>query len=79
MLPCLRAGERAVVLAEEWHTVDAVLHLDSLLRTAALRDRVSIFWNANNTFGFDRIDWKRLERGRRHHHGEPLHEATHAR
>ena len=61
LLPCLRAGERAVVLAEEWHTVDAVLHLDSLLRTAALRDRVNIFWNANNTFGFDRIDWKRLE------------------
>ena len=61
IVPWLRAGERAVVFAEEWHTVDAVLHLDSLLRTAALRDRVNIFWNANNTLGFDRIDWKRLE------------------
>jgi glycosyltransferase involved in cell wall biosynthesis len=51
---------RAVILAEEWHTVDAVLHLDWLLRSAGLRDRVSILWNANNVFGFDRIDWQRL-------------------
>lgn len=58
--PALRTGETAVVLAEEWHTVDAVLHLDWLLRQAGTRDRVRIFWNANNTFGFDRIDWRRL-------------------
>jgi hypothetical protein len=32
MLPCLRGGGLAVVLAEEWHTADAVLHLDWLLR-----------------------------------------------
>jgi glycosyltransferase involved in cell wall biosynthesis len=25
-----------------------------------VRDRVRILWNANNTFGFDRIDWPRL-------------------
>jgi len=54
------AGRRAVVLAEEWHTVDAVLHLDWRLRNAGLRDRVAILWNANNVFGFDRIDWRRL-------------------
>ena len=51
---------RAVVLAEEWHTTDAVLHLDWLLREARLRDRVQILWNANNTFGFECIDWQRL-------------------
>ena len=50
--PALARGERAVVLAEEWHTVHAVLHLDWLLRREGLRDRVAIFWNANNTFGF---------------------------
>jgi glycosyltransferase involved in cell wall biosynthesis len=62
---CLHAqlvnGGRAVVLAEEWQTVDAVLHLHWLLQNAGLRERVTLFWNANNTFGFDRIDWKRLE------------------
>jgi glycosyltransferase involved in cell wall biosynthesis len=55
-----RENDRAVVLAEEWHTVDAVVHLDWLLRCAGIRHRVDLFWNANNTFGFDRIDWCRL-------------------
>ncbi len=49
-----------MVLAEEWQTADAVLHLDWLLREAALRERVTLLWNANNGFGFDRIDWPRL-------------------
>jgi glycosyltransferase involved in cell wall biosynthesis len=60
LLPALAASGRAVVLAEEWQTVDAVLHLDHLLRCAGLRERVTILWNANNTFGFERIDWPRL-------------------
>jgi len=51
---------RAVVLAEEWQTAEAVLRLDALLRTTGTRPRASILWNANNTFGFDRIDWPRL-------------------
>jgi glycosyltransferase involved in cell wall biosynthesis len=55
-----RPGKRFVILAEEWQTVDAVLHLDWLLKGAGVRDRVRILWNANNTFGFDRIDWQRL-------------------
>jgi glycosyltransferase involved in cell wall biosynthesis len=60
LAPHLAAEGRAVVLAEEWHTVDAVLHLDWLARQAGARDRLSILWNANNTFGFERIDWPRL-------------------
>jgi glycosyltransferase involved in cell wall biosynthesis len=58
--PRLAAGEHAVVIAEEWHTAPAVLHLDALLRKAGLRERVSLFWNANNTFGFDKLDWPLL-------------------
>ena len=60
LLPHLRAGGRAVVLAEEWHTVDCVLHLHWLLEQAGLRDRVAMLWNANNTFGFEHIDWRGL-------------------
>ena len=56
------AGRHAVILAEEWHTGNAVLHLDWLLRQAGLRERASILWNANNVFGFERIDWARLAR-----------------
>lgn len=55
-------GAHAVVLAEEWHTADAVLHLDWLLRRAGRRQQVTILWNANNSFGFDRIAWDRLAR-----------------
>ncbi len=58
--PHLAQGGVAVVLAEEWQTVDAVLHLDHLLRARGLRERVRILWNANNVFGFERIDWQRL-------------------
>jgi glycosyltransferase involved in cell wall biosynthesis len=60
LLPHLQRGGRAVVLAEEWHTVDTVLHLDWLLRNAGVRDKVTIFWNANNIFSFERIAWDRL-------------------
>ncbi|HEY1268602.1 MAG TPA: glycosyltransferase family 4 protein [Candidatus Binatia bacterium] len=61
LLPHLRRGGRAVVLAEEWQTVDTVLHLDWLLRGARRRDQATIFWNANNTYSFDRIDWAQLD------------------
>jgi glycosyltransferase involved in cell wall biosynthesis len=60
LLPHLRQGKRAVILAEEWHTVHAVLHLDWLLQQAGVRQQVTILWNANNTFAFHRIDWGRL-------------------
>jgi glycosyltransferase involved in cell wall biosynthesis len=60
LLPHLQQGGRATVLAEEWHTVHAVLHLDWLLRQAGVRQQVTILWNANNTFGFEYIDWQRL-------------------
>jgi glycosyltransferase involved in cell wall biosynthesis len=62
MLPHLSRGGRAVIMAEEWHTADAVLHLDWLLRRAGIRNRVTILWNANNLFGFHRIDWAALTR-----------------
>ncbi|MGD8868258.1 MAG: glycosyltransferase [Gemmatimonadales bacterium] len=58
-------GGRTIVLAEEWQTTHAVIHLDWLLASAGLRDRVTILWNANNLFGFDRIDWLALGRAAR--------------
>lgn len=60
LLPHLRSGGQGVVLAEEWQTANAVLHLDWLLREHGLRRQVTILWNANNTFSFDRIDWQSL-------------------
>jgi glycosyltransferase involved in cell wall biosynthesis len=48
------------VLAEEWQTVPAVLGLDQELRSRGIRDSVQLAWNANNVFGFNRIDWRSL-------------------
>jgi len=60
--PAVAAGERVLVIAEEWQTVAATIALDALLRARGWRDAVTILWNANNTYGFDRIDWSALRR-----------------
>src|SRR5438093_7681439 len=62
LLPHLQRTGSALIMAEEWHTVDAVLHLDWLLQTNGFRHRVTMLWNVNNTFGFNRIYWERLKR-----------------
>jgi glycosyltransferase involved in cell wall biosynthesis len=62
VVPALAQAERVVVIAEEWQTVGATVALDALLRVRGLRDRVTILWNANNTYGFERIDWIALQR-----------------
>ena len=60
--PAVDEDERVLVIAEEWQTVAATIELDALLRRRGLRDRVTLLWNANNTYGFDRIDWNALQR-----------------
>lgn len=60
VMKALRDDTPVTFLAEEWHTAPAVLHLDELLRRHGLRHRVRILWNANNTFGFEHVDWTRM-------------------
>jgi glycosyltransferase involved in cell wall biosynthesis len=60
--PAVADGKLVAVLAEEWHTAEAACRLSEQLKAAGLRDEVGIFWNANNTFGFEHIDWERLKR-----------------
>ena len=62
LAPHVSHGGHAVVMAEEWQTADAVLHLDYLLRQTRFRNRVRMFWNANNVFGFENIDWTRMRK-----------------
>jgi alpha-amylase len=58
--PALAAGRLPVVLAEEWHTAEAVARLHDRLQEEGLRERCLLFWNANNTMSFHRVDWPRL-------------------
>jgi glycosyltransferase involved in cell wall biosynthesis len=62
VVPARHAGERVLVIAEDWQVVPALLRLDAELRDAGLRDRAILTWNANNTYGFETINWHMLER-----------------
>lgn len=59
--PAARAGKRVVVMGEEWHTADSMRLIADALFYRRLRDRAVILWNANNVFGFHRINWRELE------------------
>lgn len=59
--PALAAGCLPVVLAEEWHTAEALIRVYDQLHTAGLAHRCVFFWNANNTMSFHRVPWQRLD------------------
>jgi len=58
--PAIKEGKQVVILAEEWQTAGVVSRINDLLSAHKLRDKVIIFWNANNIFGFERINFKQL-------------------
>jgi glycosyltransferase involved in cell wall biosynthesis len=61
LAPSVFAARRhLVILGEEWHTAEAMCRISDGLWVAGLRDQAVLLWNANNTMGFDRIDWPRL-------------------
>ncbi len=55
-------GEHTLVFAEDWQVAPAVIELDAHLRRAGLRQSAILTWNANNTYGFETIDWSALQR-----------------
>jgi glycosyltransferase involved in cell wall biosynthesis len=58
--PAASAGQNVVVLGEEWHTSWSMSLISDSLYYRGLRDRVVMLWNANNTYGFHRINWSAL-------------------
>ena len=57
----LERHARVIVIAEEWQTSASVAQLaEAIAQTPRWSGRVRCYWNANNTFGFDRVPWKRL-------------------
>lgn len=60
LVPAAQNGRRVVVLAEDWQVVPAAVALSDLAWERGLRRTLTLVWNANNLFGFDRIDWARL-------------------
>jgi glycosyltransferase involved in cell wall biosynthesis len=58
--PAINAGKRLIVISEEWQTAQAAIEISDLLHQAGLRDRAELLWNANHTYGLERVDWPRL-------------------
>jgi glycosyltransferase involved in cell wall biosynthesis len=59
-LPAVAAGKTPIFLLEEWQTSETACRIADALTTRGLRDRAIVAWNANNPYGFERIDWQRL-------------------
>jgi len=49
-----------VVISEEWQTAQTAIELSDQLHVAGLRDQAELLWNANHTYGLERVDWPRL-------------------
>lgn len=60
LAPAVAAGQIPIVLCEEWQTAECACRLSDLLALRGIRSRVVLAWNANNPYGFERIDWRRL-------------------
>jgi glycosyltransferase involved in cell wall biosynthesis len=61
LLPRLVQSHRpVVVIAEEWHTSWSIVQLSRRARANSWGARVRFYWNANNSFGFDRVPWRAL-------------------
>ena len=61
LLPNLLNAPRPImVISEEWHTSWSIVRLSERVCARGWNDRVRLFWNANNTFGFHRVPWREL-------------------
>ena len=58
--PAVASGKNVVLMGEEWHTASSMNLISDSLYYRSLRDHVVMLWNANNTFGFHRINWGAL-------------------
>jgi glycosyltransferase involved in cell wall biosynthesis len=62
LLPRLvQTHQPVMVIGEEWHTSWSIVRLSRGAQERGWRDRVRFYWNANNSFGFERVPWRELE------------------
>jgi len=60
VFPAAQQGKRVVILSEEWHTAQTACDISDALWYSGLRDEAVMVWNANNTMGFEHVDFARL-------------------
>jgi glycosyltransferase involved in cell wall biosynthesis len=59
--PAAAAGQRTLVICEEWQTAGVAIAVDALARERLVRSATTLIWNANNTYGWQRVDWAALQ------------------
>ena len=60
LAPAIMASRTPILIFEEWQTAETACRVSDLLTALRIRDRAVVSWNANNRYGFERIDWARL-------------------
>jgi glycosyltransferase involved in cell wall biosynthesis len=60
LVPAIVAGRIPILLFEEWQTAACACRVSDALAAMGMRDRAVLLWNANNPYGFERIDWLAL-------------------
>ncbi|HYW53172.1 MAG TPA: glycosyltransferase family 4 protein [Dongiaceae bacterium] len=60
--PAHARGERVLVICEEWQTANVAIAIDRTARERGVRRALTLMWNANNTYGFEKIHWPTLTR-----------------
>jgi hypothetical protein len=60
LAPAIMASRTPILIFEEWQTAETACRVSDLLTALRIRDRAVVSWNANNCYGFERIDWARL-------------------
>jgi glycosyltransferase involved in cell wall biosynthesis len=58
--PTAAANERTLIICEEWQTAGVAIGIDQLARLRGVRNTFTLMWNANNTYGWEHIDFPRL-------------------
>src|ERR1700761_6985817 len=60
--PAHAAHERVLVICEEWQTANVAIAIDRAARERGVRAALTLMWNANNTYGFEKVHWPTLTR-----------------
>jgi glycosyltransferase involved in cell wall biosynthesis len=58
--PAVAAGKLVIIIAEDWHTAEAISRVSDLLHERGLRQRAVLLWNCNSLMSLHRIDFARL-------------------
>lgn len=58
--PAAQRGEQTLIVAEDWQTASTLVDVHLELLERGLRGRAQLMWNANNTYGFERVDFPAL-------------------